>query len=87
LGRKAPWSCKVYIPQYRVTPGPRSGNGWVGEHGGGRVQGTIGIAFEMKMKKIPNKNKQTKKKLIFTLSFIMNVLQSSNIDVHACRGF
>jgi hypothetical protein len=24
------WSCKLYMPQYRGTPGPRSGSGWVG---------------------------------------------------------
>jgi hypothetical protein len=29
--REAPWSCKLYIPQYGGTPGPRSGSGWVGE--------------------------------------------------------
>jgi hypothetical protein len=33
--RKAHWSCKLYMPQYRGTPGPRSGSGWVGEQGGG----------------------------------------------------
>jgi hypothetical protein len=36
--REAHWSCKLYIPQYRGTPGPRSGSGWVGEwvgRGGG----------------------------------------------------
>jgi hypothetical protein len=37
LGREAPRSCKLYMPQYRGTPGPRSGIGWVGEQGGGRV--------------------------------------------------
>jgi hypothetical protein len=31
LGREAPWSCKLYMPQYRGMPGPRSGSGWVGE--------------------------------------------------------
>jgi hypothetical protein len=31
------WSCKLYMPQYRGAPGPRSGSGWVGEQGGGRV--------------------------------------------------
>jgi hypothetical protein len=34
--REAHWSCKLYMPQYRGTPGPRSrsrGVGeWVGEH-------------------------------------------------------
>jgi hypothetical protein len=34
LGREAPWSSKLYMPQYRGTPGPRSGSGWVGELGG-----------------------------------------------------
>jgi hypothetical protein len=29
--REAHWSCKLYLPQYRRTPGPRSGSGWVGE--------------------------------------------------------
>jgi hypothetical protein len=31
LGREASWSCKLYIPQYRGTPGLRSGSGLVGE--------------------------------------------------------
>jgi hypothetical protein len=34
LEREATWSCKLYMPQYRGTPGPRSGSGWVGEGGG-----------------------------------------------------
>jgi hypothetical protein len=38
-------------------PGPRSGSGWVGKQGRGRVQGTLGIAFEIQIKKISNKNK------------------------------
>jgi hypothetical protein len=29
--KEAHWSCKLYMPQYRGTPGPRSGSGWVGE--------------------------------------------------------
>jgi hypothetical protein len=37
LGREAPWSCKLYMPQYRGMPGPGSRNGWVGEQGEGRV--------------------------------------------------
>jgi hypothetical protein len=32
------WSCKLYMPQYRGTPGSKSGSGWVaewrGEYGG-----------------------------------------------------
>jgi hypothetical protein len=37
VGREAPWYCKLYMPQYREMPGPRSGSGWVGEQGRGRV--------------------------------------------------
>ena len=29
--RKDHWACKLYMPQYRGTTGPRSGSGWVGE--------------------------------------------------------
>jgi hypothetical protein len=31
------WYCKLYMPQYRGMPGPRSGSKWVGEQGGGRI--------------------------------------------------
>jgi hypothetical protein len=48
------WSCKLNMPQYRATPGPRSGSGWVGEwvgervgSGWGSLWGTFGIALEM----------------------------------------
>jgi hypothetical protein len=34
------------MPQYRGTPGPKSGSGWVGKRGE-RVWGTFGIALEM----------------------------------------
>jgi hypothetical protein len=46
---EAPWSYKLYMPQYRGMPGPKSGSGWVGDQGkgGGEVEGTFGIAFEM----------------------------------------
>jgi hypothetical protein len=27
------WTRKLYMPQYRGTPGPKSGSGWVGEWG------------------------------------------------------
>jgi hypothetical protein len=43
------------MPQYRGTPRPKSGSGWVGEWVG-RVWGTFGIVLEMEMRKIPNKN-------------------------------
>jgi hypothetical protein len=39
LGREAPWSCKLYMPQYRGMAGPRSGSGWVGEQGMGEGVG------------------------------------------------
>jgi hypothetical protein len=35
------------MPQYRGTPGPKWGSGWVGKWGGGAVRGTFGIALEM----------------------------------------
>ena len=35
--RETPWSCKLYMPQYRGTPGPKRGSGWVGEQGGRKV--------------------------------------------------
>ena len=35
--RESPWSCKLYMPQYRGTTGPRRGSGLVGEKGQGRV--------------------------------------------------
>jgi hypothetical protein len=35
LEREAHWTCKLYMPQYRGMPGPKSGSGWVGEWGGG----------------------------------------------------
>jgi hypothetical protein len=31
LEERPPWSCKLYIPQYRVMPWSRSGSRWVGE--------------------------------------------------------
>jgi hypothetical protein len=35
------------MPQYKGMPLLGSGNGWVGEQGTGRVQGALGITFEM----------------------------------------
>jgi hypothetical protein len=46
LEREAHWTFKLYIPQYRGMPGPKNGNGWVGEWVG-RVWGIFGIALEM----------------------------------------
>ena len=53
------------MPQYRGLPGPRSGSGWVGKQGRGRVYGTFGIAFEMYIKK--NLIENNKKEKIFTM--------------------
>jgi hypothetical protein len=41
LVREVPWSCKLYMPQYRGMPGPRSGSGWVGEQDMGEVIGNF----------------------------------------------
>ena len=30
---EAHWTHKLYMPQYRGTPGPKRGSGWVGEWG------------------------------------------------------
>jgi hypothetical protein len=35
LEREAHWTCKLYMPQYRGTTGPKSGSGWVGKWWGG----------------------------------------------------
>jgi hypothetical protein len=43
--REAHWSCKLYLPQYRGMPGPKSGSGGEGS-GGERGGGTFGIALE-----------------------------------------
>jgi hypothetical protein len=45
LEREAHWSYKHFMSQYRGTPGPRSGSGWVGEWGS--VWGNFRIALEM----------------------------------------
>jgi hypothetical protein len=39
LEREAHWTRKLYIPQYRGTPGPKSGSGWVGGGGYGGLLG------------------------------------------------
>ena len=33
--REAHWTCKLYMPQYRGTPGPKRDSEWVGDWGGG----------------------------------------------------
>jgi hypothetical protein len=44
------------MPQNRGTPGPKKNWEWVGRDMGGRVWGTFGIALEMYLRKICNKN-------------------------------
>ena len=53
-GRRGPWSCEDYMPQYREMPGPGSANGWVREQEEGRGYRGFserklgkGIPFEM----------------------------------------
>jgi hypothetical protein len=43
------------MPQYRGTPGPKKWE-WVGREVWGKVWGTFGIALEMYLRKICNKN-------------------------------
>jgi hypothetical protein len=40
------WTCKLYMPQYRGTPGPKKWE-WVGREVGGVLWGTFGITLEM----------------------------------------
>jgi hypothetical protein len=47
LEREAHWTRNLYMPQFMGTPGPKSGNGWLGEWVGGSVWGTFGIALEI----------------------------------------
>jgi hypothetical protein len=54
------------MPQYRAMPGPGSRSGWVGEQGEGEVDRGFserkpgkGITFEMQIKKISNKKRNT----------------------------
>jgi hypothetical protein len=63
------------MPQYRGTPGPKNGNGWVGEWGGGCVGGfwdSIGNVIEenniiKKIIKKKPKNSGFKRKLSVSL--------------------
>jgi hypothetical protein len=42
IGKRGPWSSKLYMPQDRETPGPRNLSEQLGEQGGGRVRGLLG---------------------------------------------
>ena len=57
-GRRGPQSCEDHMPQYKGMPGTGNRSGYFMDHGGRRVQGTLGIAFEIKMKKISNKKER-----------------------------
>jgi hypothetical protein len=58
LEREAYWTRKLYMPHYRVTPGPETE--WVGRGVWGRVWGTFGIALEIYLRKICNKKSYCK---------------------------
>jgi hypothetical protein len=58
------------VSQYRGMPGPKYGNGWVGNWG--RVWGTFGISLEMKLKKIHNKKILKKRKKMKTFKLFLN---------------
>jgi hypothetical protein len=52
LEREAHWSGQLYMLQYRETPGPKNGNGWVGEWAGegvGDFWDSIGNVIEENM--------------------------------------
>jgi hypothetical protein len=69
------------MPQYRGTPGPRSGSEWVGEQGKGRVWGTFGIAFEMYIKKISKtKQNKTKQNTSQTQNIVRENISKNTID-------
>ena len=53
------WYCKLYMPRSGECQG-QEGRGWGGEQGGGRLQGTLGIAFEMYIKKVSKKKRKKK---------------------------
>jgi hypothetical protein len=38
---EAHWTCKLYMPQYKGMPGPRSESEWVGEQGRGGYRGLL----------------------------------------------
>jgi hypothetical protein len=47
LERDVHWTGKLYMPQFRGTPGPKNGNRWVGEWGGvGDFWDSIGNVIE-----------------------------------------
>jgi hypothetical protein len=48
-------------------PGPGNGSRWVREQGRGKVEGALGIAFEVEMKQISNKKEKEKRKCILLL--------------------
>ena len=57
IGKRDPLVLQTYMPQYRGTPGPRSGSWWVGELGGdmGDFWDSIGNVNEEKYL-VKNKN-------------------------------
>jgi hypothetical protein len=62
LEREAHWTHKIYMPQYRGTPGPKSGSGWVGGLGGW-YGGLLGKHWKCKWGKYLIKNIKKEKKV------------------------
>jgi hypothetical protein len=60
MEREAHWTHKLYMPQYRGTPGPKNGNGWVGKLGGG-YGGLLGEHWKCNWGKYVIKNIKKKK--------------------------
>jgi hypothetical protein len=60
------------MPQYRATPGPTSGNGWVGEWGGG-YGGLLGWHGKCKWGKYLIKKKKGKKEQNMYFKSLLNI--------------
>jgi hypothetical protein len=60
------------MPQYRGTPGPKSGNGWVGEWGGGEGMGDFQDSIGNVIEEICNKNIFKKERYFMILAVPMS---------------
>jgi hypothetical protein len=89
--REVHWSCKLYLPQYRGTPGPRSGSGWVGEWVGERVGAfwdSIGnvneINTQLKNRIFKFKNKMQPKRFIHKTAFLGKKIKAREVTCPVC---
>ena len=73
--KEAHWTCKLYMPQYRGPPGPKSGSGWLGEWGGEEYIGDFLDSIGNVMRKIPNKKLIQKKPNEFMKFLVLCVIK------------